>query len=365
MRKLPKATWNEKTKRFLAKGINPDTGKRRSYSGATPEEASQKAADSYGIITPVQADPEKLYGFYANVYLPTVLHRSDNWKSQIGWAMDNYIIPAFGDWKLSEITRSDAQKLFNRLLTKLPKVSSVRRIRIVFSGVMNLAEADDVISKNPVRYVRLPADEESEKKSLTFEQLHTILLASPKRLIPPLMLMMQSLNLGEACAVRRNHIQNGRLKVRRQILQVKGGAIDTDKLKTPQRKRDIPLPKEVEEMILNAEQKSGIWVSSNVDGGYMLPNNVSRELDELLAALDVPRVTAHEFRHTFISLMENELEAPPAIVHALSGKKDKRLTAGYSHTFWNQLVKWNGRFWEKVLEQPSTICVRPEVDTGS
>jgi len=130
MRKKPKAGLRPDGL-WEAKGID-HSGRRKSYYGDTPEEASNKAYESFGI----QSD-DTLYSFYLNVYFPTVIHRSRNWRFQIAWAMDTHILPAFGRKKLDEITRAQVQRHFNGL-DLAPK--SLSHVKKVFSGIMALAE---------------------------------------------------------------------------------------------------------------------------------------------------------------------------------------------------------------------------------
>lgn len=169
------------------------------------------------------------------------------------------------------------------------------------------------------------------------------------------------MRIGEACAPSWAEVEGNTLKVRHQILQPKGGAIRTAKLKTPQSRRDIPMPKEMMDRLRNAGQVSGIYITSDSKGGYLTPNNATRELTEACerAGLGnyierkgkkvfVPLVSPHELRHTFTSLMENELEAPPAIVACLLGRKYEGLNAGYSHTHEKQLAKWMEKYWVRM-----------------
>lgn len=261
--------------------------------------------------------------------------------------MDGYVIPRFGDTLLAEISRADAQRWFNTLGKKL-KPSSIQKVKIVFSGVLNLAEDDEIIAKNPVRRVRLPRVEEPDKTALTFQELNALIEASQPCITPFIILCgCCGLRAGEATGVRRNAVRNGILSVRRQVIQVRGGALDTETLKTPQSKRQIPMPQGMRDA-LEVGQVSSIWFCSNNKGGYMLPNNSSRELEAAIIKADIQRITPHELRHTFISLMENELGCPRAIVAQLAGKKEKGSTADYSHAHMSQMKTWMEKFWEKV-----------------
>jgi|GEM_PF-3795340 len=279
--------------------------------------------------------------------------------------MDTYVLPTFGQMAIDEIKRDHCQKLFNSLQRGM-KVSSVRRIKIVFSSVMNLAEADEKITRNPVRLVKLPPDESPEKTALTFTDLAKLYRAASDRFMPPFLLCSCAggLRVGEACAVTRAHLTaDDILKVRNQITQHKGGAAISKTLKTPQTKRDIPLPAGLADAIRNCNQVSGIYISSDSRGGYLLPKNFVRLLQETCDAASVDRVSPHELRHTFISLMENELEAPTAIVAALAGKKDSRVTAGYSHAHREQMKKWLSVYWQRLKQEAEKLAVSQKNET--
>ncbi len=338
--------------RWEAKGVTPD-GRRRSFYSQSEAGAVAKALASYGI-----RQDKTLYGFYAAVYVPTVVHRSDSWRSQIAWAMDKHVLPVFGNREMDSITRAELQRFFNQLGTEM-KASTLKGIKIIMSGIFNLAEADEVIPRNHVRNVRLPSPQASNKTALSPEELWALLQASDDRLRPYILLTgFCGLRAGEALAVTRGAIKGGVLCVSQQLLQPKGGCKITTSLKTPQSKRDIPLPQALEGMILNSGQVSAVYVCSDKKGGYLTPNNAARDLEVAVGLAGIPRVTPHELRHTFISILENDLECPTAIVAALAGKSNKSVTAAYNHTARRQMVKWMDKFWERTSTSLTTKLCR-------
>src|SRR4051812_14072787 len=137
----PKASLRpgRKTNPYEAKGVDPATGKRKSYWGPTADAASNAAWNSYG---PQIVNQNTLYGFYATVYLPTILRRSANWQTQVAWAMDKYVLKTFKNTLLTDINRADLQKFFNALPLVPLAASSIAKIRIVLSCVLNLAVRD-------------------------------------------------------------------------------------------------------------------------------------------------------------------------------------------------------------------------------
>ena len=330
-----------------AKGIDPRTGLRKSFYGKSEKEATAKAIRSFGLV-----QDKTLYSFYAMVYLPTVIDRSTAWKAQIGWAMDKYVLPTFGHRDIETISRPELQKFFNSL--KLAS-SSKAKVKIVLSCVMNLAEVDEVIPKNRVSSVRLAKQTKPTKDALTFEELQKLILACNDNIRPFVLLCSIGCRAGEALGMTRAHIKESIL-VRQQVLQPAGGCIVSKTLKTPQSVRDIPITPEFKDLIFNCGQVSGIFVCSNAKGGYLTPNNASRELDKATEKAGIRRTTPHELRHTFHSLLENELECPSPIVAALMGKTYSGIGAEYNHVKQSQKQKW----MEKYLNHLSTP-VRQEI----
>lgn len=326
--------------RYEAKGVGHD-GRRKSFYGRTEAEAIAKAEASYGII-----QDRTLYGYYASAYCPTVAGRSDGWKSQIRWAMDRYVLPEFGERDMASITRGEAQAFFNRLCRHL-NATTLSKVKIIFSGVMRLAERDDQITRNPIAHVRLPSPQPASKRALSLTELAQLLRMCDNRVKPFILLAgCAGLRRGEALGVTRTSIKDGVLKVAQQVKQPKGGCIIDQRLKTGQSRREIPLP--FVDELFSCGQVSAVFVCSDSIGGYLTPNNTRRALLEACIAAGVPQVSPHELRHTFISLMENELECPPAIVAALAGKTYQSITAGYSHASRKQMETWMNRFWQTL-----------------
>lgn len=283
-----------------------------------------------------KAEDDTLESFYATVYLPTVVGSSKAWKAQIGWAMDRYIRPAFGKMELAEIDRHQVQAFFNKLDMR---VSSKKRVRIVLSGVLNLALDDGIITKNPALRIRFPREEKPEKKILDWPDLRDLLNRTPDEFKPIVVAMMFGARVSEACALMKSDIRDGALCIERQI----DGCDRTKPLKTESSKRKIPLPEKAILEILKGRE--GLILAPNADGRFYVRSNIARMLREI----DGPN--PHLLRHTFASLLENELEAPRRIVGALVGHAGKGVGDVYSHTFTRQLLKWTTLYWEKIVNE--------------
>lgn len=341
-----------------AKGIDLLTGRRKSFYGKSREEAEAKALQTLSL-----KDDSTLRGFYFNCFVPTIAFKSKGWQDQIAYVMESLVLPRFGNIELKEITRHNAQMAFHQwasLKTEKgrPRFTkeTLNRVKIVFSCVMNLAEADDLILKNPLKRITVSGARSKPKVALSAEELWKLYEASDSLSKPVVLLAgFCSLRIGECCGVIRSAIDSvGVLHVRQQVLQYDGGCTISQTLKTEQSNRMIPLPDAVREALLNAGQVSDVYVCSDTKGGYITPNNATRSLKAACKRAGVPIIGPHALRHTFISLLENELECPQSIVAELSGKAKQGNTANYSHARMEQKRKWMQKLWDRASEAAKT-----------
>ena len=348
MEKRPKAS-ERKDGTWEAKGIDPMTGRRKSYYGGSADDASEKAARSFRLT-----DDDRLAAFYFGSYVPTLKGRSDNWVNQVSWAMERYVLPEFGEVRLENIDRKCAQGAFNRW-SSLMKPSSLKRLRIVWSGVMNLAVDDEVLTRNPLARIRIAEADEPEHVVLRPDQLWH-LATNCADIVRPIVLLQGFVGLrrGEACGVTWTNMREGVLRVRQQVLQPKGGAEITTRLKTRQSKRDVPMPFEMVEMLRGCGQNSTTYVCSNDSGGFLTPRAAYSILARESVRLGLPKMGTHDLRHTFTSLMENEFEAPRRVVDAILGRAGSGTTDMYSHTVRSQLQRWMQTFWDRVSTSTTT-----------
>lgn len=326
--------------RFMATGRDPITQRPRAFYSRVRGEAALAAAKSLARL-----EGNNLGAFYLQVFLPTVAMREPAWRYQIKWAWDNYLMPALAERPIAEIKRKDLQILFNNIARKL-KISSVRRIKIVLSCILNLAVADEYISSNPCASIRLAAEEVPNKQSLSFGQLQTLINASSGSLQNAIVLMSYGLRIAEACGSTVGHLVDGCVRVDQQFTQDAGGAKIKRKLKTRHSNRTIPLTSDAIDL-LRSNAGDSLFLIHTRTGKPMTPNNLHRELKELLSTLpDFPMITPHELRHTFITLLENEIEAPHPVVCALAGKAYRSATSAYNHASPKLLRKWSEKYWD-------------------
>jgi integrase len=321
------------------KVLDPKTGKRRSLYAASPLELERKVALFLG-----HTGSNRLDEFQAYVFAPTARMKSDSWNRQIDWVWNDYIGPEFGTRQIPSITRREVQEFFNSL-SALPNLgpASLSAIKVVFSAMMNLAVDHEIIQANPVSRAKIPPAPPSRITVLAPHELKALYWASEGSLRRFVVLAgFLGLRIGEAHGMTRAKLRNHSLIVDQQ--KCRDGVV-RDRLKTPQSHRTIPLPLEIEKAL----EGSGV---SLVEGGLAWTPKL---LKRLCQKAGVPEVSPHELRHTFISLMENELAVPPAIVARLAGKRNMGVTAGYSHVSDAQARMWLSKLWETVMESEGKV----------
>lgn len=288
-------------------------GRRKSFYGRSAEEAVRKALRE----SPLELDQTTLYGFYAQVYLPSVLHLAEGTLRAIGVAMDRHWLPLFGDWPIKQIKRRDVQEALNRLA---PKVSSgtLAQYKSKLAQVLELAVADELIASNPAKGARTPYITYKEVEPLTASELWNLHQSTEGSLRNAVILMgFFGLRVGEACGVTEPV----------NVVKQWGGKA----LKTPSSRRNLPVPKEC-----TFEPHGPLLVG-------LSPQAVRERLRPF-------GVNPHRLRHTFNTLLEWDLECPRAVTTYLMGHKGGTGET-YSHRKPEVLRSWLSRYWNHVSTQ--------------
>lgn len=206
-------------------------GKRLSFYSDTIEGAEEKALAHLRSLVCTSLKEPTLAEYFASAYLPTVQGHSDKWRQQIDWAWGK-VPERLKHTDLREITRHELQRFLSGL--KLSR-SSVGHVRKVLHAVFNLAEADDMIAKNPMRAVKLAPARTVPEPPYSASEVRAILdySAGYAHVNAVVLAAMLGLRLGETVGAKWSDIEGGALHVRRQ---------HTGALKTASSVRRIPLP---------------------------------------------------------------------------------------------------------------------------
>ena len=267
-------------------------------------------------------------------YLPSIETTSKRHREKAEWSIKH--LGRLGELPIIEVDRSRFQALFNAKAKTL-KPETLKTLRSVWSAALNLAEADDIIQKNPLRFVKLPRNPVVQKPVLSASELFKLIQHSRGYAAHPIVLLagLMGLRVGEIAGLKPEHF-----KVEGKLL-VPG-------TKSQASLREIPLhPRVLAEL-----------------AGFTFPlcGHRGSSRNALLRAsyrAQMPDVNPHLLRHTFSSLLE-WLGCPIDIRSRLLGHGKRSITQRYSHAEWENFVKWQTALVEFVYRP-----VGYEVGVGS
>lgn len=299
-----------------AKGRGPNG--RKSFYGSTEKEAVEKARDSL-----LGARPQTtLYGYFANVFCPSVRHYAHGTRKVYAAAFESYWLPLFGERELASIGRAEIQAVINRMQGK---PGTIAQYLSKLSGVFDLAVSDGVVVSNPCKGVRRPRVRYESPEPLSASELWNLYRSTEGAMRNAVVLMgFFGLRVGEACGATMPI--DGLLRVDKQW----GG----EPLKTECSYRTLPVPPEC------SFEPSDILLVG------LSPAYVRRRLP----------VQPHSLRHTFATILEWDLDCPRRVTNALMGHKGDTGDI-YSHRSREALRSWLSRFWVHASTSCTTLSV--------
>lgn len=289
------------------------------------------------------------------------------------YTYNNYVREGFGKKKISQVKYSDVIMFYNSLLDRELSVSTVDNVHSVLHPTFELAIRDDIIRKNPTDSALAEIKKRNknllkQRHALTIEQQRAFLECLNKKenlRWKPLFVSMfgTGCRVGEIIGLRWDDIDFDK-----KIIKINHNISYTPQVdnknrceyilslpKTNAGIRNIPLLKEVEEVLLNEmlyQKQSGEKCEFEIDGmsNFVFFNrfhsihnqstinkvikrivNEYNSAEEVKAAREgrkpviIPNFSCHVIRHTFCTrLCENETNIK--VIQAVMGHKDIQTT---------------------------------------
>lgn len=258
-------------------------------------------------------------------YLPSIEATSKAHQTKAKWAIKE--LGRAADLPIKEVDRNRLQLLVNQKAKTLTH-ESLRTLRSVWSAALNLAEADDIIAKNPLRFVRLPRAKPAVKPVLNAEELRTLIdhtrgyAGHGAAVLGGLM----GLRIGEICLLEPKHFKQP-------------GKLIVPGTKTAASARELPLhPRILEELARETFPLA-------------YPGSPTRNaLDRAAARAGIEKhVHPHLLRHTYASLLE-WLGCPLDVRARMLGHGKSTVTERYSHAAWQNWLHWQTALVEHVYQ---------------
>lgn len=267
-------------------------------------------------------------------------------------ALESYIKPNIGHYKLDALSPINVQKFVNDLGKKsLHKdaglsESSIKKILITLSQAFDKAIALNMIFKNPCEGIQIPKKEKRKATAFTKEEQQAFLsFCTGKSTYENLFIFAfnTGMRLGELMALTWDDIHDHTITVSKNLTVVNNydPEIKTktrtliDTTKTEQSNRTIPLSKEAANAIkrqLDNNKNNSPFVFYSTAGTPLIKRNIYRMFNSILKRADIKsHVTIHSMRHSFATRLL-EKGADIKTVSELLGHKSIQITLDiYSH----------------------------------
>lgn len=84
---------------------------------------------------------------------------------------NTYIKNTIGKKQIAKITKADCQRIINKMIEEGKKHSTMSNLKSCLNLVFECALDDDIISKNPVKNIRLPQTESKKRTAMDQHQI--------------------------------------------------------------------------------------------------------------------------------------------------------------------------------------------------
>lgn len=238
---------------------------------------------------------------------------------------------------LTQVTRDKLQLLITGMVEKGYAVETIKQVKCnILNPIMDLAEADGHIEKNPCRYVTTPKRTYGKKRAATDAEVKTLMEVSKKHrlwiLVP--LLAYTGLRRGEAEALTWDDIDlvAGTLKVDKSYTQGCDGKTRLGKTKSRTSNRILPIPSALLSMLKTyrmTEAKGRKYVLSQARNDKKIyPRVLSRTFKEWCDKAGIQGISLHSLRHTFATALY-EHGISDGVIIKLTGHSDTRVLENY------------------------------------
>lgn len=319
-------------------------GKRWTVQAPTHREREERVrAKKIEIERGKPADPQTVKAHFDSWLALTVKpNRAYQTGQAYGYMISSYIEPAVGNMKMHAVKTGDLQKLLNDLTAKGVAPRTVKKVLLVLRLGFGAARAEGLVSFNPTATLTSPAPVESEKRTLTKDEVQRLIGYDRTRYAPLFAFLLSTgLRISEALGLRPQDITGDRILVSHQLSWRTEGEYKIEALKTKASKRAVPLSHVSRDALTRAlEQRAQDeilaqdgWnncglIFTTESGSPVTPSNVYRTLASVLDDLKIPPACVHDLRRTFLTHLAR-VELRPQVLAAIAGHTNIQTTLQY------------------------------------
>ena len=326
---MPKAANNSgnirlrKDGRWEARYTAPD-GSRRSLFGKTQADVRQKLTRVLSDIQegtynkPAQMTLNKWLDTWEAEYLSDVKPRT---KTEYQGTVARYIRPALGRMKLTSISTSAIQSMYNNLIKRGRSAKTVKNVHGILHRALNDAVSVRLLRFNPSDAVKLPRVNKPELHPFDEEQITAFLDAIQGHPYEHLfyVTLFCGLRQGEALGLTWDAVdfKSGTLTINKQLQLARDGSKQTALTSPKNGKGRVIKPaasvmrtlRDEQQKQLEARFRAGsAWnnslnlVFTNEIGGHLSASHVYAQFKKLAVSIGAPDARFHDLRHSYAVL---------------------------------------------------------------
>ena len=254
--------------------------------------------------------------------------------------LNKHIYPALGDYPLPDITTDMIQKF----LTDRQHLArnTLHTMLVLISEILDSAVEDGIITRNPAvsKRVFIPSEKKTRRKALTLEEVQDIIRQlcktedlKDRRLLA--LMLFTGMRRGEILGLRWEDIDFAKdtISVSRAVSYTSNQPI-LSSTKTKNGVRTIPLNPQLKELLKPIETE-GFVIGGDKPITKMVYIRLFRNISN---SFDLHGATAHVFRHSYLSLL-NQAGVDPKTIQAIGGHGNFLMTYDlYVHTNGEQIA---------------------------
>jgi len=259
-----------------------------------------------------------------------------------------YVNPHLGTVQLQALRPAHIHSLHAHLLDRGLSPKTIRLTHAMFREALKHAVEWGELMNNPAVAAKPPPLERREVKAWDTATFNTFLIAadqSPFRDAYHL-IILTGLRRSELCGLMWNEVDldAGELAVRRKLLRVTGRGLVEGKPKTQRGRRKIALGDEATTVLRRVRgqqaerrlQTGSAWqgrghVFTDEMGNPIDPERITRSFRRLVQEHDLPHLTPHGLRHTWVSIL-SAAGVPIDVISKQAGHASVAFTLDiYSH----------------------------------
>ena len=259
---------------------------------------------------------------FINEYIEKVSSRTKSIKSQLNEKSlyKVYLIPYFGNLRLSQINKNKLRKLMFDMECKPVMANKAHNL---LSHMFNIAIEWGLLNENPIKGIK-KYPEERRNVFLNFEQIEELINVLNK----DGSISAKAIKMMILTGARKSEVLNATFDQFDLINHYWNKPYHS----TKQRKtHTVPMSDKVIEIVTSLrKQQNGQYLFANFKGQPM--QDIKKKWQKIRLEINMPHLRLHDLRHSFASFMANK-GIPVRLISELLGHSNIQTTLRYAHVF--------------------------------